>query len=149
MQNVQTIMLDILRHTKCVKGYIVFIFPSVRPYECQHLRQSAWKVFLLRIFLKAYTLGCWCLVSVTTRWLQNSWHHFADAADPRSRSRTYKIVWCLRQSFMWSSYLLLITLQSLIKNVSYLVWGYLGGFSSILHLWTPGSCPRVGLEVKI
>ena len=27
--------------------------------------------------------------------------------------------------------------------------GYLGGFSSILHLWTPGSCHRVGLEVKI
>ena len=35
------------------------------------------------------------------------------------------------------------------QNFSYLVWGYLGGFSSILHLWTPGSCPRVGLEVKI
>ena len=35
------------------------------------------------------------------------------------------------------------------QNFSYLVWGYLGGFSSILHLWTPGACPRVGLEVKI
>ena len=27
--------------------------------------------------------------------------------------------------------------------------GYLGEFSSILHLWTPGSCHRAGLEVKI
>ena len=42
--------------------------------------------------------------------------------------------------FFW----LLITLQPLIKNFSYLVWGYLEGFSSILHLWTPGWCPRAG-----
>ena len=61
----------------------------------------------LHIFLKAYTLGCWCVVSVTTRWLQYSWHS-ADAADPTSRSRTWKIVWCLRQRFMWSFCLLLV-----------------------------------------
>ena len=51
--------------------------------------------------------------------------------------------------FYFEVFLLLITLQPLIKNFPYLVWGYLGGFSSILHLWTPGSCPRAGLEVKI
>ena len=51
--------------------------------------------------------------------------------------------------FYFEVFWLLITLQPLIKNFSYLVWGYLGGFSSILLLWTPGSCPRAGLEVKI
>ena len=70
------------------------------------------KFFLLHIFLKAYTLGCWCVVSITTRWLQNSWHHSADAADPKSRSRTQKIVWCLRQSFTWSFFLLHIFLKA-------------------------------------
>ena len=67
--------------------------PSVRPYESFAWKfflawSFAWKFFLLHIFLKANTLGCWCVASVTTRWLHNSWHRSADAADPRSRSRT-------------------------------------------------------------
>ena len=51
--------------------------------------------------------------------------------------------------FYFKVFRLLITLQPLIKNFSYLVWGYLGGFSSILHLCIPGSCLRAALEVKI
>ena len=51
--------------------------------------------------------------------------------------------------FYFEVFWLIITLQPVIKKFSYLLWGYLAGFSSILHLWTPGLCPRVGLEVKI
>ena len=38
------------------------------------------------IFLKAFYLGCCCLINVTSVWLQNSWHHAA--ASLRSRSLT-------------------------------------------------------------
>ena len=75
-----------------VYSFRLSVSSSVRPCvrtNVNILRQSfAWSFFLLYIFLKAYTLGCWCVFSVTTRWLQNSWHHSAAAADPRSRSRT-------------------------------------------------------------
>ena len=43
--------------------------------------------------------------------------------------------------FYFEVFCLLITLQPQIKNFPYLVWGYLGGFSSILHLWTLGHAP--------
>ena len=73
-------------------GFI--LLPSIRP----SVRMSAhtyinilcqsfvWSFFLLLIFLKAFYLGCWCLINVTSVWLQNSWHH--SAANLRSRSQT-------------------------------------------------------------
>ena len=58
------------------------------------------KFLLLLVFLKAYTLGCWCVISVTVRWLKNSWHLSAAAADQRSRSWILKLhVKVLRQRF--------------------------------------------------
>ena len=57
---------------------------------------------------------------------------------------------CNNQNF-FELFLLRLSLQPHIRKYSYLVWGYLGGFSSILHLhvWFLGSFHRAGLEVKI
>ena len=65
------------QHTKFVEGYIVFVFPSVRPSFRASVHLSIQvltfyvkvlrEVFLLfLIFLKAYPLGCLRMISVTS-----------------------------------------------------------------------------------
>ena len=119
---------------------------SVHLSSVNILRQSfAWSFMLFPIFLKAYSLGCLHMITVTSIWLQNSWQHSATAADSRSRSCVHTSVNILHQSFAGSFLLFLIFIPP-----AYEVCGGVYSFRHSLCLSVlPWFCPCMRLSIQV